>query len=161
MKKVPWVDHDRIALMGMRFGGNIATRLGFLEPQSVKSVVCVGAAVGSVFDKLENFNKLPPMLLDCIASRMHINNFSVESLFQSCVPFSLIKQGLLARTRINTPLLSIGHKHDIICNQQDLKLIARASREGEVQIIDEYPIFESYMNCLSYSAKWLTRHLGE
>ena len=161
MKQVPWVDHDRIALMGMRFGGNIATRLGFLEPNSIKSVVCVGAAVGSIFDKLENFNKLPPVLLDCIASRMHINNASAESLYQFCVPLSLIKQGLLARTRINTPLLSIGHKQDVICNEQDLQLIARASRKGELQIIDEHPIFESYLNCLSYSAKWLTRHLGE
>jgi esterase FrsA len=161
MKQVPWVDHDRIALMGMRFGGNIAMRLGFLEPNSVKSVVCVGAAVGSIFDKLENFKQLPPVLLDCIASRMHINSSSAESLYQFCVPLSLIKQGLLARTRINTPLLSIGHKEDIICNEQDLQLIARASRQGESQIIEQHPIFESYLNCLTYSAKWLTRHLSD
>ncbi|MEH6451747.1 MAG: esterase FrsA [Psychromonas sp.] len=161
MKQVPWVDHDRIALMGMRFGGNIAMRLGFLEPGSVKSVICVGAAVGSVFDKLENFKKLPPVLLDCIASRMHINNSSSESLFQFCVPLSLVKQGLLGRTRIKTPLLSIGHKDDIICNEQDLQLIGRASHQGESKIIEKHPIFESYLNCLTYSAKWLTRHLGE
>lgn len=161
LKEVPWVDHDRIAMMGMRFGGNIATRLAFLEPQSVKSVVCVGAAVSSLFDKLDNFKKLPPMLLDCIASRMQINSSNVETLYQHCVPFSLTKQGLLARKRINTPLLSIGHKDDIICNQQDLKLIARASYEGESHIIDKPPIFESYLNSLSYSAQWLTKHLPE
>ncbi|WP_028864103.1 esterase FrsA [Psychromonas aquimarina] len=161
LKDVPWVDHDRISLMGMRFGGNIATRLAFLEPKSVKSVVCVGAAVGSVFDKLDNYKKLPPMLLDCIASRMQINNSSVDILYQYCVPFSLKKQGLLARMRINTPLLSIGHKNDILCNEQDLKLIAHASREGESHIIDKPPIFESYLNSLSYSAQWLTRHLAE
>ncbi len=161
LKNVPWVDHDRISLMGMRFGGNVATRLAFLEPKTVKSVVCVGAAVGSIFDKLDNFKKLPPMLLDCIASRMQVNNSSVERLYQHCVPFSLIKQGLLARKRIDTPLLSIGHKDDIICNEQDLRLIARASREGESHIIDKPPIFESYLNSLSYSAQWLTRHLAE
>lgn len=161
LKEVPWVDHDRISMMGMRFGGNIATRLAFLEPESVKSVVCIGAAVSSLFDKLDNFKKLPPMLLDCIASRMQINNSNVETLYQHCVPFSLTKQGLLARKRINTPLLSIGHKDDIICNQQDLKLIARASYEGESHIIDKPPIFESYLNSLSYSAQWLTRHLSE
>ena len=161
LKEVPWVDHDRISMMGMRFGGNIATRLAFLEPESVKSVVCIGAAVSSLFDKLDNFKKLPPMLLDCIASRMQVNNSNVESLYQHCVPFSLTKQGLLARKRINTPLLSIGHKDDIICNQQDLKLIARASYEGESHIIDKPPIFESYLNSLSYSAQWLTRHLSE
>lgn len=161
LKEVPWVDHARISMMGMRFGGNIATRLAFLEPESVKSVVCVGAAVSSLFDKLDNFKKLPPMLLDCIASRMQINNSNVEALYQRCVPLSLTKQGLLARARISTPLLSIGHKDDIICNQQDLQLIARASYEGESHIIDKPPIFESYLNSLSYSAQWLTIHMPE
>ena len=161
LKEVPWVDHDRIALMGMRFGGNIATRLAFLEPESVKSVVAVGAAVGSIFDKLDNFKQLPPVLLDCIASRMQANRSDATSLYQYCVPFSLVKQGLLHRKRIETPLLSIGHKSDVMCNEQDLKLIARASREGETRIVDKGPIFESYLNSLSYSAQWLTRHIGE
>ena len=161
LKEVPWVDHDRIALMGMRFGGNIATRLAFLEPKCVKSVVCVGAVVGSVFDKLDTFKKLPPMFLDCIASRMQINSSTAEVLYQYCVPFSLITQGLLGRKRISTPLLSIGHKNDIMCNEQDLRLISRASINGELHIIDKPPIFESYLNSLSYSAQWLTAHLAE
>ncbi|MCP4325654.1 MAG: esterase FrsA [Psychromonas sp.] len=161
LKEVPWVDHDRIAMMGMRLGGNIATRLAFIEPGSVKSAVAVGAAVGSVFDKLDNFKKLPPMLLDCIASRMQVNSSDVNILYQYCVPLSLIKQGLLHRRRIETPLLSIGHKSDVICNEEDLKLIARASRAGESRIIDKGPIFESYLSSLSYSVQWLTRHLAE
>lgn len=161
LREVPWVDHDRIALMGMRFGGNIATRLAFLEPNTVKSVVAVGAAVSSVFDKLDNFKQLPPVLLDCIASRMQVNYSDATNLFQYCVPFSLVKQGLLFSRRIETPLLSIGHKGDVMCNEADLKLIARASREGETRIIDKAPIFESYLNALSYSGQWLTRHLAE
>jgi len=161
LKEVPWVDHGRIALMGMRFGGNIATRLAFLEPTSVKSVVAVGAAVGSIFDNLSSFEKLPPVLLDCIASRMHINRSDNKVLYQHCVPFSLIKQGLLYRKRIETPLLSIGHRNDVMCNESDLKLIARASREGESRIVDKAPIFASYLDALSYSAEWLTRHLSE
>jgi len=161
LKEVPWVDHDRIGLMGMRFGGNIATRLAFLEPTSVKSVVAVGAAVGSIFDKLDSFKQLPPMLLDCLASRMQIKRSDSSALYQYCVPFSLVKQGLLFRQRIKTPLLSIGHKSDAMCNEADLKLIAGASREGESRIIDKAPIFESYLNSLSYSAQWLTRHLAE
>jgi esterase FrsA len=160
LKKVPWVDHDRIALMGMRFGGNIATRLAFIEPTSVKSVVAVGAAVGSIFNNIENFKKLPPMMLDCIASRMQIKNSDMDIIYQHCVPLSLTKQGLFRR-RIQTPLLSIGHKNDIVCNEDDLKLIALASRQGESRIIDKAPIFDSYLNSLSYSAQWLTRHLAE
>jgi len=161
LKNIPWVDDNRISLMGMRFGGNIATRLAFLEPKKVKSVICIGAAVGSVFEQIDNFKKLPPMLLDCIASRMQINDSSAQLLYQHCVPFSLIKQGLLARRPIDTPLLSIGHQDDIICNKEDLQLLARASYKGQKHIIDKAPVFESYLNALSYSAQWLTRYLGE
>ncbi|TEW56685.1 esterase FrsA [Psychromonas sp. RZ22] len=161
MTQVPWVDQARMSLMGMRMGGNVANRLAYLEPQLVKTVVSVGAAVGSVFDSISNFSKLPPMTLDCLASRMQIKSSDVANLYQSCVPFSLVKQGLLGRTRTKTPILSIGHSKDILCNEEDLKLIARASYESEANIIDKPPIFASYLKSLEYSAQWLTQHLQE
>ena len=161
MDNVPWVDQSRVALMGMRMGGNALNRLAYVEPKRVRSVVSVGAAVGSVFDSFDNFSKLPPMTLDCLASRMQMTHSDVASLYQLCVPFSLIKQGLLGRKRINTPMLSIGHSQDIMCNEQDLKLIARASYGSESKIIDKPPIFDSYLRSLEYSAQWLTKHLQE
>lgn len=161
MKEVPWVDQDRVSLMGMRMGGNVANRLAFLEPKLVKAVVSVGAAVASVFDSYDDFSKLPPMTLDCFASRMQMTCSNADFLYQYCVPFSLVKQGLLGRHRIKIPLLSIGHSEDIMCNQQDLKLIASASYEGECHILDKPPIFESYLKSLQYSAEWLTKHLEE
>ena len=161
MKEIPWVDQDRMSLMGLRMGGSVANRLAYLEPKLVKSVVSVGAAVASIFDRIENFSKLPPMTLDCLASRMQMTNSDIDTLYQYCVPFSLVKQGLLGRQRIKTPLLSIGHAQDIMCNEQDLKLIARSSYESESKIIDKAPIFDSYLRSLEYSAQWLTRHLQE
>ncbi|AGH81967.1 fermentation/respiration switch protein [Psychromonas sp. CNPT3] len=161
MQHVPWVDQARISLMGMRFGGNIATRLAFLEPKSIKSVVSVGATVSSIFDDKDKFKALPPVLLDCFASRLQVNNSDVAQLYPLCMPFSLVKQGLLARKRIETPFLSIGHKHDMLCDEKDLIAIARASWEGESQIHDKPPIFTSYLHSLRYSAQWLTRHLLE
>lgn len=161
MDKVPWVDQDRVALMGMRLGGNAANRLAYLEPKLVRSVVSIGAAVSSLFETQENFAKLPPMTLDCLASRMQMNQSDADVLYQHCVPFSLTKQGLLGRKRIQTPLLSIGHSHDIICNKKDLQLIARSSYAGESHIIDKPPIFDSYLRSLEYSAQWLTQHLRE
>lgn len=161
LKSVAWVDHDRIGLLGMRFGGNISTRLAFLEPKMVKCVVSLGAAVASIFDNYDAFKKLPPMFLDCIASRMQLPSSNVEALYQRCVPFSLVKQGLLFSRRIKTPLFSIGHKQDIMCNAEDIKLIARASLDGKSHIVDKGPIFKSYMESLTHSAKWLTEHLKE
>ena len=43
MAKVPWVDQSRVALMGMRMGGNALTRLAYVEPKLVRAGVSVGA----------------------------------------------------------------------------------------------------------------------
>jgi len=161
MEKVPWVDQSRMAVMGIRMGGNVATRLAFLEPKLVKTAISVGAVVGHVFEKFNAFSKLPPMLLDCFASRMQMNSSDADILYQYCLPFSLLKQGLLGRKRMQIPLLSIGYAKDIMCNEQDLKLMARASYESEANIIDKPPIFASYLKSLEHSAQWLTQHLHE
>lgn len=161
MAEVPWIDQSRVALMGMRMGGNITNRLAYLEPVLVRAVVSIGAAVASVFDKPEKFLKLPPMTLDCFASRMQMKSSDAADLYQYCVPFSLVKQGLLGRKRIKTPSLSIGHVQDIMCNERDLKLIAAASERSDSNIIDKAPIFESYMKSLDYSGQWLSQHLSE
>lgn len=161
LKTVAWVDHDRIGILGSRFGGNIATRLAFLEPKMIKAVVAIGAPVASLFDNYESFKKLPPILLDCLASRMQAPDSDPQTLFQRSVPFSLVKQGLLFSRRIKTPIFSISHKDDVICNATDIKLIARGSVEGKSYIIDKDPIFASYMKAISQSAKWLTDHLQE
>lgn len=161
MRKVPWVDQARVALMGTRMGGNALTRLGFVEPKLVRAVVSVGAAVASVFDKYENFSKLPIMTLDCLASRMQLQSSDADLLYRHCVPFSLLKQGLLGRKKVKIPLLSIGHAQDIMCNEQDLQLIARTSYGSEAKIIDKSPIFDAYLRSLEYSAQWLGQHLQE
>lgn len=161
MKEVPWIDQSRVSLMGMRMGGNVVNRLAYIEPSLVKAVVSVAPAVASVFDNYDNFSKLSPMTLDCFASRMQMNNSDAEHLYQHCLPFSLTKQGLLGRKRIKIPMLGIGYVRDIMCNEQDLKLIARASFESESMVIDKSPIFASYLQSLAYSAEWLVKHLRE
>lgn len=161
LNDIPWVDQARVALMGMRMGGNALNRLGYLEPQRIKAVVSVGAAVASVFDDEKRFNQLSVMTLDCLASRMQLHKSDANYLYQYCVPFSLVKQGLLGRKKLKTPYLSIGHSDDLMCTEQDLKLMERISYESEAKIIDKSPIFDSYLISLEYSAQWLAQHLQE
>jgi esterase FrsA len=159
MEDVPWVDHSRMSLMGVGFGGNIVNRLAYVEPMLVNTAVTLNAAVASIFDNMKNFSKLSPMTLDCFASRMQMNNSDATYLYQYCLPFSLVKQGLLGRKRTKTPLLSISHAKDLLCNERDLQLIARSGYESEFQYIDKAPIFASYLKSLEYSAQWLTLHM--
>jgi len=161
INEIPWVDQSRVALMGMRMGGNALNRLGYVDPQRIKAVVSVGAAVASIFDDVQRFEKLSVMTLDCLASRMQLQQSDASYLYQYCVPFSLVKQGLLGRKKVKTPYLSIGHSDDLMCSEQDLKLMARISYESEAKIIDKSPIFDSYLRTLGYSAQWLAKHLQE
>ena len=159
MEKVPWVDQSRISLMGMQMGGNVAIRLAYIEPVLVKATVSLEPAISSLFDSFDNFSKLSPMVLDCFASRMQMNNSDAINLYQHCLPFSLIKQGLLGRKRIKVPMLGIGYEGNMMCNEQDLKLIAKASFDSESIVIRKPPIFASYLESLEYSAKWLVKYL--
>jgi len=161
MKQVPWVDQSRVALMGIHMGGNVANRLAYIEPSLVRAVVSVAPAIASVFDSFEHFSKLSPMTLDCFASRMQMNNSDANYLYQHCLPFSLRKQGLLGRKPIKMPMLGIGYMKDVMCNDQDLKLIERSSFASESVIIDKSPIFASYLESLAYSTQWLVKHLQE
>jgi len=161
MQNVPWVDHARVGLMGLGMGGNSMLRLAYLEPQLVSGVVSVGPAIASVFDKTEQFTKLAPMTLDCFANRMQMNRSDATYLYQHCLPFSLTKQGLMARKRVKVPMLGIGNINDIMCNEQDLTLIKNASSSSEATIIRKSPVFASYLQALTHATHWLTQYLRE
>ncbi|MGR5140038.1 alpha/beta hydrolase, partial [Vibrio jasicida] len=41
--KLPWVDHYKVGLIGIRFGGNAMIRLSFVEQENIKACVALGA----------------------------------------------------------------------------------------------------------------------
>ncbi len=47
-----WVDHFRIGLIGLRFGGNAMSRLPLLESDKVKACVSLGAPIHDNFTSL-------------------------------------------------------------------------------------------------------------
>ncbi|RJG51243.1 esterase FrsA [Motilimonas pumila] len=159
LKKVPWIDHDRVALLGGRLGANLVTRLAYLEPFSIKAAVSLGGAVDQVFIDEKRFRLLPQMLLDAIASRMEIRSDDKAVMYQFCKIYSLSMQGLLGRSKTKVPILSIGHKQDVICPESDIRKVANGSFSGETIIIDKPPIFTSYYRALDQAAEWLKLHL--
>lgn len=159
LKTIPWIDHDKIALLGGRLGANLVTRLAYVEPFNVKAAVSVGGAVDKLFLESERFKLLPQMMLDAIANRMGLASDDAELLYQRCKVFSLSRQGLLGRSRTKVPLLSIGHVNDLICPEVDIKMVARGSLSGESIIIEQPPIFKSYYRALDQAADWLKQHL--
>ncbi|MFO6422866.1 esterase FrsA [Motilimonas sp. KMU-193] len=159
IKEVPWLDHDKIALMGGRLGANLVTRLAYLEPFNVKAAVSIGGAVDKLFLEPERFAALPQMMLDAIANRMGLTSEDSGRLYHHCKVFSLSRQGLLGRSKTQVPLLSIGHADDLICPEEDIIKVAKGSKRGESIVISKPPIFQSYFHALEQAAEWIKQYL--
>lgn len=158
LSEVAWVDHERIAMVGFRLAGNVAARLAFIEPFKLKTVVCIGAGVNQVFTNEEMFARCPRMMRDELANRLGVDAAQWESLRTKCQVFSLKTQGLLG-THTSVPILSIGHKKDFICPEQDVRALASASRNGKAVVFDKQPLQEVYDEALKEMAKWLKKYL--
>ena len=61
-EEVPFVDNQRIGMVGVRLGGNVAARLAYLEPTHLKTVACIGPGLNQFFVEPELFNQASPML---------------------------------------------------------------------------------------------------
>lgn len=158
LSEVAWVDHQRIAMVGFRLAGNVAARLAFIEPFKLRTVVCIGAGVNQVFTNHEMFARCPRMMRDGLANRLGADAAEWESLRTKCQVFSLKTQGLLG-TRTSVPILSIGHKRDFICPEQDVRALASASRNGKAVVFDKQPLLEVYDEALKEMVDWLKKHL--
>ncbi|HEH9405311.1 TPA: esterase FrsA [Aeromonas bestiarum] len=158
LSEVAWVDHQRIAMVGFRLAGNVAARLAFIEPFKLRTVVCIGAGVNQVFTNQEMFARCPRMMRDGLANRLGADAAQWESLRTKCQVFSLKTQGLLG-TRTPVPILSIGHKKDFICPEQDVRALASASRNGKAVVFDKQPLLEVYDEALKEMVDWLKKHL--
>ncbi|HHJ4624793.1 TPA: esterase FrsA, partial [Raoultella ornithinolytica] len=104
LTNVPWVDHTRVAAFGFRFGANVAVRLGYLEPQRLKAVACLGPVVHNLLVDPLHQGRVPEMYLDVLASRLGMHDASDEALRIELNRYSLKTQGLLGR-RCPTPML--------------------------------------------------------
>lgn len=155
---LPWIDHQRIAMVGMRLAGNVAARLAFIEPFKLRAAVCISAGVNQVFTHAALFNQFPRMMRDSLANRLGSDAANWQNLYTQCQVFSLKTQGLLtSRTRV--PILSIGHKQDFICPEADIRALAAASRHGQAVIFDKEPLQEVYERSLEHIVDWLKQHL--
>jgi len=158
LSNVPWIDHTRVALLGYRFGANVATRLAYLEVPRVRAVATLGAMVHSVFVDAQQQQQLPDMYMDMLASRLGMSSTSDSNLRTELNRYSLKVQGLLGR-RTPTPMLAAYWPDDIFGPETDAQLIANSSSQGKTLAIPAKPVFASFDKALNQICDWLEKQL--
>ncbi|WP_416240429.1 esterase FrsA [Oceanimonas baumannii] len=156
--EIPWIDERRVAMLGVRMGGNVAARLASLEPLRLRAVVSIAGAANLFFSERDRFMQAPAMLRDSIANRLGMVSNDWESVYQHCRGLSLKTQGLMGH-KTPVPLLSIGHRRDFLCPEPEIQALAGASRNGKALVLDKLPLVEVYETSLVRTRDWLLDHL--
>ncbi|QUJ66757.1 esterase FrsA [Photobacterium sp. GJ3] len=159
LRDVPWVDHHRVGMLGIRFGGNAAIRLGFVEPNRLKTCISLGGIIHGFLAQPKLLNSMPRMYLDMFASRMGKNGVSKASLISHMTAWSLKQQGLLGRRKVDIPMLAINLKDDPVCPETDNQLIALSSRGGKAISLPAAPIHDGYHRAMQDVVAWLKEKL--
>ncbi len=159
-EQVPFVDNQRIGMVGVRLGGNVAARLAYLEPTHLKTVACIGPGLNQFFVEPQLFNQASPMLRASLANRLGMDAANWSELQPQCQIFSLKRQGLVGVTRTRVPILSIGHRRDFICPESDIRTLASSSHYGKAIVLDKLPVMEVFDRALSETCDWLKLHFN-
>ncbi|WP_411813546.1 esterase FrsA [Erwinia tracheiphila] len=156
---VPWVDHTRVAALGLRFGANVAVRLGYLEAHRLKVVACIGPVVHSLLSDRQLQDSVPEMYMDVLASRLGMATAADSALRVELNRYSLKTQGLLGR-RSPRPMLSAYLPDDPFSSEEESHLIARSSAQSKVLMIKRSPALCRFDSTLHDIADWLAKRLG-
>ena len=158
--EVPWVDNQRIGMIGVRLGGNVAARLAYLEPMHLKAIACIGPGLNQFFVEPQLFNQAPPMLRASLANRLGADARDWALLQPQCQIFSLKRQGLVGVTRTRVLILSVGHRRDFICPESDIRTLASSSHYGKALVLDKLPVMQVFDRALSETCDWLKLHFN-
>jgi len=160
LKEVPWVDDQRIGMVGFRLAGNVAARLAYLEPLRLKTAVCIGPGLNQYFTEPELFMQSPPMMRASLANRLGRDAADWDLLQTECQIFSLKRQGLVGVSKTRVPILSIGHKRDFICPESDIRTLASSSHYGKAVVMDREPMSQLFETALRETCDWLKLHFN-
>jgi len=159
LPSLPWVDHTKVGLLGLRFGGNAMVRLSFLEQNKIKACVALGAPIHDILASSDKLKQMPKMYLDVLASRLGKTTVDINSLAGQMKAWSLKVQGFLVSRRTKVPILALGLERDPISPYSDNKLVALFSEYGKAKKIEAKTITQGYEQSLDLAIKWLEEEL--
>lgn len=145
------LDPDRIAMVGVSFGGYWAARMAAVDPRLACAVAC-GAPTHRSF---RGGFGMPDVIIHALAQTLGASN-----------PIALVRalRRLSIRDRyadITIPLLAINGGHDSLLSTQDTVDLAAAATDATLLIYpdDDHCAMGHYRHWLDHSQRWLRRHL--
>ena len=162
LPNIPWVDRFHAAVMGFRFGGNVALRLSFLEPDRLKACVALGAPIHHILSNSAQLKKMPKMYLDVLASRLGKKVVDINSLTSQMQAWSLKNQGFLSGGRkTSVSVLSIGLQGDPVSPKSDNKLAALFSQYGKGVELKSKTLHSGYEEVLNQMIEWIKEEMKQ
>lgn len=155
LRNVPWIDHTRVAVMGLRFGANVAMRMAYLSAHQLRGAVLFGPVVHDLFVSPQRQDKIPGMYMDVLASRTAARCTDLDTVRTRLGCLSLKNQGLLGR-RCSLPVLSMCWKEDVFSPKSESELIVRSSADGKLLEFGHTPVFDTFHKSLDEATRWLT-----
>ncbi|MEW5813358.1 MAG: alpha/beta hydrolase [Actinomycetota bacterium] len=146
------LDADRIAIVGVSFGGYWAARMAAVDPRLACAVAC-GAPTHHSF---RGGFGMPDVIIHALARTLGVTN-----------PVALV--GALRRLSIRDryaditiPLLAINGTHDTLLSTQDTVDLADTAPDATLLLYpnDDHCAMGHYRQWLDYSQNWLGHHLA-
>ncbi|AKJ42803.1 UPF0255 protein [Pragia fontium] len=158
LDQVPWVDHQRVVALGIRFGANVAVRLGYLESRRLRGVACVGPIVHDLFVNKDNQLLTPMVYRDTIASRLKLDSTTDNVLHAELSRYSLKNQGLLGRG-CPAPMCSVAFEKDVFSPLSESKLIVSSACDGKLISVASTPLLRNLNSGLEQLTGWIKQKL--
>lgn len=152
----PQVDPERLAMVGVSFGGYWAARMAVVSPHLSCAVVC-GAPLHRAFG-MSNFPGTPEIVVEALKKVTGARNLA--EMGEKLRALSLERNDLLRRIRI--PVLVINGERDTLLGSEDsLLLCARAPRALlKLYENDDHCAMGHYREWLDLSFEWLQERLA-
>lgn len=166
LKKLPYIDEQRMAVSLRSFGGHFAVKLALTNP-AIKAAVNVGGPV--TFGDGELW-PLPPFMLRTVGAGFGIdqqlfdeNEAGRNLLALKVAELSLRKQGLLVPTKTQAKLLTINGELDQLVPVEEIITLTKAGIQQEIWLYldDGHCAGKNSHEYIPASAAWLKMQLND
>lgn len=157
------INRDAMAIMGVSFGGNAATKLAHTKPDMFRAAVNMCGPIHEVFQiPLEHFEAIHIMYRDALFARTGIEPGKNAALLELMRQFSLVDQGVIKPGEVttNVPILSVNARNDNVAPEVDIDLVTASTTDGTVILsgTDDHCPQDRFV-VMPQVADWISKHL--